>query len=181
MRYKITIEYDGSYYCGWQKQEKQLSIQESIETALKNIVGYDVEIFGSGRTDAGVHALNQVAHFDLNKEISEYKIIQALNFHLRNQTINRINEWKKIVKNYKINNNLNFQDLLPFYKQDIVIKNCEIVADDFDARFSAIERSYKYYIYNHLYLFKMGYECILIPPPHLLPHRSFSSHPPAHL
>ena len=148
MRYKIIIEYDGSYYCGWQKQYGQISIQESIEIALKNMVGYDVEIFGSGRTDAGVHALNQVAHFDLKTEVSEYKIIQALNFYLREQTVNRYNEWKKIVKNYKIINNILYQDLIPFNKQDIVIKSCEIVDDDFDARFSAIERSYKYYIYN---------------------------------
>lgn len=148
MRYKITIEYDGSYYCGWQKQEGQISIQESIEIALKNLVGHNVEVFGSGRTDAGVHALNQVAHFDLDTNFTEYRITQALNFHLREQTINRYNEWKKIVKNYKITNNQRFYDLIPFNKQDIVIKSCEIVPNEFDARFSAIERSYKYFIYN---------------------------------
>ncbi len=148
MRYKITIEYDGSYYCGWQKQDGLISIQESIEIALKNTVGYDVNVFGSGRTDAGVHALNQVAHFDLKNEFSEYKIVQALNFYLREQTTNRFNDWKKIVKNFKIQNKQMFCDLVPFIKQDISIKSCEIVPDDFDARFSAIERSYKYYIYN---------------------------------
>lgn len=148
MRYKITIEYDGSYYCGWQRQDGLVSIQGSIEEALKNTVGYNVDLFGSGRTDAGVHALNQVAHFDLNSDFSEYKIVQALNFYLREQTTNRYNEWKKIVKSFKIQNKQIFYDLIPFIKQDISIKSCEKVSDEFDARFSATERSYKYYIYN---------------------------------
>ena len=82
-RYKIIIEYDGTRYSGWQKQPNLTTIQGQIETALKNLTKKRVEIMGSGRTDAGVHALGQVAHFDLDQEFDPFKIQMALNFFLK--------------------------------------------------------------------------------------------------
>jgi tRNA pseudouridine38-40 synthase len=64
MRYKMKIAYDGTRYCGWQKQNNGITVQESIEKALEKITSRKISITGSGRTDAGVHARGQVAHFD---------------------------------------------------------------------------------------------------------------------
>ena len=87
-RYKITIEYDGTNYSGWQKQAKTASIAGTIEQAIKNFTGEDVLLYGSGRTDAGVHALGQVAHFDLMTDrFSEQKIVLATNYHLKGKGI----------------------------------------------------------------------------------------------
>lgn len=78
-RYKITIEYDGSNYAGWQKQPDEKTIQEVIENALKKAFRNNIEIFASGRTDSGVHALGQVAHFDFDKKLSEFAMMMAIN------------------------------------------------------------------------------------------------------
>ena len=82
-RYKITIEYDGSHFCGWQKQKDALSVQEVLEKAVYDFSHETVEIQGSGRTDAGVHALGQVAHFDLSKETTPFRVKEALNALVR--------------------------------------------------------------------------------------------------
>ncbi len=82
MRYKITIEYDGTDYVGWQKQKDGLGVQEVIEKAIKKFSGEDVEIYGAGRTDAGVHGLGQVAHFDLAKEYPIKTIRDAINANI---------------------------------------------------------------------------------------------------
>ena len=66
-RYKITIEYSGANYVCWQKQENGPSIQSAIEEAITKQTGQIIEIFGAGRTDSGVQALAQVAHFDSEK------------------------------------------------------------------------------------------------------------------
>ena len=80
MRYFITFAYDGSKYKGYQKQPKVRTVQSEIEKALKQINNDEkVEIHASGRTDAGVHALNQKAHFDLTVKITCDKLKQALN------------------------------------------------------------------------------------------------------
>ena len=68
-KYKINIEYDGSDFVGWQKQENGISIQSSLEDAVYKLTNEDVRIFGAGRTDAGVHAKGQVAHFEINKHM----------------------------------------------------------------------------------------------------------------
>lgn len=81
-RILITVEYDGSGYYGWQKQPSKPTIQGEIENALYKITGQNIEIFGSGRTDAGVHALNQKAHFDLSLPIPISKLAQILNNQL---------------------------------------------------------------------------------------------------
>ena len=63
-RYKLTIAYDGTPYCGWQVQENGLSIQSLIQKALQTVLRHPLDLTGSGRTDAGVHARGQTAHFD---------------------------------------------------------------------------------------------------------------------
>jgi tRNA pseudouridine38-40 synthase len=148
MRFKIKVEYDGTCYSGWQKQEGELTIQSCLEEALYSMLHKKVEIFGSGRTDAGVHALGQVAHFDLETEVLPYKIMNGMNFYLRKQVVERANKLNSAFRKYCRENNQKFVDFLPNYKQDIVVHDCEIVDNEFDARFSAVERSYIYVIYN---------------------------------
>lgn len=139
VRYKITIEYDGTNYSGWQKQQDRRSIQETIEQSIKSLSNEDIEVFCSGRTDCGVHAINQVAHFDLNKEYKTDTIVEGLNFFLGKNNRDLIKKWRK-------NNNDFF--LNPFLQQDITIKKCEIVDNDFHARFSSKMRYYRYLILN---------------------------------
>jgi tRNA pseudouridine38-40 synthase len=112
-RYKIIIEYDGTNYSGWSG-----SIDKAIEKAIFNLSKKYVKIFGAGRTDAGVHAIGQVAHFDFDKEISTSKIITGINYFL------------------KINN------------ERITIIDCENVDINFHSRFDAKKRHYKYRILN---------------------------------
>ena len=79
-RYKIKIEYDGTPFVGWQRQENGQSVQGCIEKAINNIFEENITIFGAGRTDAGVHAMGQVAHFDVTDKLLEpYVIKNALN------------------------------------------------------------------------------------------------------
>ncbi len=114
MRYFITFAYDGSKYSGYQKQPDVKTVQGEIEKALTTINGgKQVDIHAAGRTDAGVHALNQKAHFDLEKNIAIEKIKDGVN------------------------------SLIP---DDIYIKNVEIVADDFHARYNAKAKEYIYII-----------------------------------
>ena len=82
-RYKIVIQYDGSFFKGWQLQKNQKTVQGDIENALMTISGSKSRIIvkGSGRTDAGVHALGQVAHFDLDTHLNEKQLENALNFY----------------------------------------------------------------------------------------------------
>jgi tRNA pseudouridine38-40 synthase len=86
-RYKLLIEYDGGGLSGWQRQENGPSVQAAIEAAAQGLSGESVTVFGSGRTDAGVHALGQAAHFDLEKVFEGWKLREALNFHLKGQAI----------------------------------------------------------------------------------------------
>jgi tRNA pseudouridine38-40 synthase len=82
-RYRLTLEYDGGGLVGWQRQANGMSIQGALETAVERFCGERVTVFGAGRTDAGVHALAQVAHVDLSREASNEVIRSALNHHLR--------------------------------------------------------------------------------------------------
>lgn len=84
---KLTIEYDGKCYNGWQKQPNKLNIQGEIERAIYNITKEEVDLIGSGRTDAGVHALGQVANFKTNSQISIEKIPLAINSQLKNSIV----------------------------------------------------------------------------------------------
>ena len=82
-RYKLTIEYDGRPFVGWQIQDNGLSVQGVLATAAEAFCGEKVSISGAGRTDAGVHALGQVGHVDLTKDWDVETVRDALNAHLR--------------------------------------------------------------------------------------------------
>ena len=87
-RYKLIIEYNGINYVGWQRQKKSFpSVQESLHKAFKIFSRHNVLIYASGRTDAGVHALGQVAHVDLEKKWPVSTIYSAINFYLETQSI----------------------------------------------------------------------------------------------
>ena len=118
MRYKLTIEYDGTNYCGFQKQPDQpnKSVEEILENAVFEFSKQRIKIFASGRTDTGVHALGQVVHFNLDKEFEPAQIISGINHYL--------------------------------LKKDIAVLNCEIVDENFHSRFNAKTRSYRYVIVN---------------------------------
>ena len=95
VRYFLTIEYNGNSYVGWQKQKSGISVQQLIEEAIKAFSGENVLVYGAGRTDSGVHASGQVAHVDLPDKYENYKIILAINAHLRNTKI-KILDAKKV-------------------------------------------------------------------------------------
>jgi len=117
-RFKLTIEYDGSGYSGWQKQPDMPSVQEAIEQAVRELCGEYCNVVGAGRTDAGVHATGQVAHVDLPKDYEPYKVMQALNYHMLATA------------------------------PGIAILDAEVAPDSFHARFSATKRYYRYRITN---------------------------------
>lgn len=83
MRYKLLIEYDGTPFVGWQKQKDGIAVQEVLEKALSTAVRESVTLFGSGRTDTGVHAVGQVAHFDTTKTVDCYRLSESLNALVR--------------------------------------------------------------------------------------------------
>lgn len=89
-RYKLTIEYNGQPYHGWQRQQGFPTLQEEIEEAILNFCGEFAEVFCAGRTDAGVHALGQVAHVDLPRSYPAYSVQQAVNFHMKSRNISII-------------------------------------------------------------------------------------------
>lgn len=113
-RYKITIEYDGTHYAGWQRQPNVPTVQQAIERAVHAFSNETVSLIGAGRTDAGVHARGQVAHFDIEKDRSTDEVMGAINAHLS------MNEDR------------------------VAILAVDIVDVDFDARFSAKKRHYIY-------------------------------------
>ncbi len=115
-RWRITVEYDGGPFVGWQRQDNGPSVQEALEKAITGFSGEEVPVAGAGRTDSGVHALAQVAHFDLDREADADTIRDAINFHLK--------------------------------PQPVAVLEAQIVAPDFHARFSALERAYRYRIVN---------------------------------
>lgn len=111
-RFAIKIEYDGTPFCGWQRQAVETSVQGALEAALSAFTGEHPTVSGAGRTDAGVHATGQVAHFDLEKDWDPFRITAAMNFHLK--------------------------------PNPVCVLKCAAVAGDFDARFSATKRHYRY-------------------------------------
>jgi len=113
-RYRICVEYDGTPFLGWQRQAQGASVQGTLESAIQKFCGETVTLRGAGRTDAGVHALGQVAHFDLTKSWEPFRVREALNFHLK--------------------------------PAPVAVLACEEVSSDFDARYSATARHYRYRI-----------------------------------
>ena len=86
-RYKLTVEYDGGPYVGWQRQDNGPSVQQALEEAVAGFCGETATVQGAGRTDAGVHALGQVAHVDIAKDTDAETVRDALNAHLKPQPI----------------------------------------------------------------------------------------------
>jgi tRNA pseudouridine38-40 synthase len=114
-RWKLTIEYKGSDYAGWQRQKDEPSIQQSIEEAIAGFSNQDVRLHVAGRTDAGVHARGQVAHVDLeafSRPMEPFEVVKAINAFLRPAPVSVI--------------------------------RAEIVSDDFHARFLASNKLYHY-------------------------------------
>lgn len=118
MRYKLTLEYDGTDTLGWQRQLDGPSVQEYLETVLELLSGTHSEVAAAGRTDAGVHALAQVAHIDFETKMEPWKIREAFNANLRQADA------------------------------PVAVIDVEPVSDDFHARFSAKGRGYIYRILN---------------------------------
>lgn len=120
-RWKITLEYDGTDYYGWQKQPDVPTIQEKLETALYKFCQQEIPVQCAGRTDAGVHALAQIAHFDLDydyetRNLGGFELMKAINGIL--------------------------------YPEQISVLKAEHVPDDFHARFDAKTKTYMYKILN---------------------------------
>jgi tRNA pseudouridine38-40 synthase len=86
-RYRLTLEYNGGPFVGWQRQDNGASVQGALEAAIEKLSAARVTVTGAGRTDAGVHALGQVAHFDLEKSFEAGKVRDALNHYLRPQPV----------------------------------------------------------------------------------------------
>jgi tRNA pseudouridine38-40 synthase len=119
-RFKLTLEYDGTGLVGWQRQDNGPSVQALIEAAVGRLNGRFAEVVGAGRTDAGVHALAQVAHVDLEKPLSADSVRGGLNYWLRDET----------------------------GCSPVAVLAAEPVEAGFHARFSAIGRRYVYRIVN---------------------------------
>lgn len=117
-RYKLTIEYDGTPYVGWQRQDNGPSVQGAIEQAGRKLCGHDVSVHGAGRTDTGVHAFGQVAHVDFERSWPADTVRDALNAHLGKAG------------------------------ERIVVLSASKVDASFDARFSALRRHYLYRMVN---------------------------------
>ena len=96
-RYQLFVEYDGKKFNGWQIQKKGISVQKTLQTILSKLLKEKIVIYGAGRTDSGVHAIKQCAHFDTTKKLVEKNIIKNLNFFLNKKNISI----QKIVKKNK--------------------------------------------------------------------------------
>ncbi|QLC21420.1 tRNA pseudouridine(38-40) synthase TruA [Parasphingopyxis sp. CP4] len=86
-RFRLTIEFDGQSYMGWQRQPHGPSVQQAIEDACAAITGEEALVYGAGRTDSGVHALAMSAHVDIKREITAFRLGEALNAKLRGEAI----------------------------------------------------------------------------------------------
>ena len=115
-RFALTLEFDGGPFMGLQRQAHGPSVQQSVEDAAFAVTGETATMHAAGRTDAGVHALAMRAHIDLAKVIAPFRLMEALNAHLR--------------------------------PDPVAVLDCEVVADDWHARFSCTGRSYIYRIAN---------------------------------
>lgn len=87
MRYKVTVEYDGTDLIGWQANPGGMSVQSLLTEAVFKFCGENVDVYSAGRTDAGVHAKAMVAHFDLEKQTDANTVMRAMNFYLNNQPV----------------------------------------------------------------------------------------------
>ena len=117
-RFRMTVEYDGTSYVGWQMQEHGHSVQAALQNGILSLTGETVSIRGAGRTDSGVHAIGQVIHADLTRDWKPYTLRNALNAHLG------------------------------MAGEKVAVIEVAAVDESFDARFSAVRRHYLYRIIN---------------------------------
>lgn len=120
-RFRLTIEYDGRPFMGWQRQPHGPSVQSAIEGAILSVLGETTVVHAAGRTDAGVHGRAMVAHVDLAREISPFRLLGALNAGLRPSSVG---------------------------PNSVAIVDCAVASDGFHARFSCVARHYQYRIVN---------------------------------
>ncbi len=122
--YKITIEYDGTNFVGWQRQENGSSIQQLIEEAIEKLINNKTTIFGAGRTDSGVHAKGQVASFELEKNLDTDIIRDGLNHYLRPHPI-------AILSAEKVNSDFNarFSAKLRWYEYKVINRRPPLTLD----------------------------------------------------
>jgi tRNA pseudouridine38-40 synthase len=93
-RFRLTVEYDGRAYMGWQRQAHGPSVQQAIEEAVRAITGEEATLHAAGRTDAGVHALAMTAHVDIAKPITAFRLVDGVNAKLRPQPIAILEAWE---------------------------------------------------------------------------------------
>ena len=117
-RYQILIEYDGSNFVGWQYQKNGVSIQNTIQIVLSKLLKEKVKLYGAGRTDAGVHAAEQSAHFDCKKKIS------VINIKKKNKDFHARYSAKKRIYKYMIRNRLS-QSVINFNREWHIIKKLD--------------------------------------------------------
>ena len=117
-RYKVILEYDGTDLIGWQENAQGPSVQSLLKDAIEKFCRVRPDIIGAGRTDAGVHAVAMVAHFDLDIDTDAKTVMRAVNFYLNDSPVS--------------------------------VLDCQIVSDEFNARFSCVARYYKYIVLNRL-------------------------------
>ncbi|MBO9711797.1 tRNA pseudouridine(38-40) synthase TruA [Sphingomonas sp.] len=115
-RFALTLEWDGRPFMGWQRQEHGPSVQQALEEAALAVTGETVVAHAAGRTDAGVHALAMRAHLDIERRITPFRLMEALNARLR--------------------------------PHPVAVNACEVVPEDWHARFSCTGRRYEYRIVN---------------------------------
>lgn len=115
-RFRITLEYDGTDLIGWQENRQGPSVQSVLRDAIYAFCGVRPDVIAAGRTDAGVHAIAMVAHFDLPGDYTANTVMRAVNFYL--------------------------------VGRPVAILSCDIVPDDFNARFDCVARHYKYIVLN---------------------------------
>ena len=115
-RFALTLEFDGTPFMGLQRQPHGPSVQQAVEEAVRAVTGEEATLASAGRTDTGVHALAMRGHVDITKDIEPFRLMEALNAHLR--------------------------------PDPIAVLDCQVVPDDWHARFSCIGRAYVYRIIN---------------------------------
>lgn len=157
MKYFIYLQYDGTNYHGWQTQPDAVTVQETIEKNLSMLLRREVFIVGAGRTDAGVHASQMVAHFALTEgqqqREPEDEEIAAPSQPVPSTLELSADELKTLT--FKLN------QVLP---EDIVIQKIIPVKDEAHARFSPLSRTYRYYISNHKTLYNRNYVMRMYEP-----------------
>lgn len=123
-RYKINLEYDGTDLIGWQTNQDGPSVQSLVEDAIFKFCGENVEVYSAGRTDAGVHAISMVAHFDLMRDQDEQTVMRAMNFYLVNKPVSVLS-CEKVSDDF----HARFSCVARHYKYVVINRSAPVVLD----------------------------------------------------